>query len=820
MNLDNALNKSINDIKLSSQSNLQNMALCKCPVMNPIEVENKYHYKFDGVVSNLVFDDIQWYKTHNLRVRKFNNSTRPEKTMTIDFYLNLITKNILFPMMLFINGKFQNWGNISIVLDKDCEYVLIENIPDHVWNLNMVLLPYDHVLYLEDCENDIDEVQEIIDNSSFYLKFNSSGIMIPNESDEAPYTIIGIMKGENIEYSETEGIVPDKFGYFNIGKDLVGDTLISPKNIFAFDSNHLFVHNFDKGIHMISPTTFTVDDESYLYDVDKIFAFAWGSANTLNKNPISRFMTNTSEYEMQLYNEKQIVAKYLDVNDEYKDREDNVKKLIYDILSYDQSILNNAYIKKSMIHVREFTVKSFIEKYRKNETSFTCKIPRSDNGYRNTEIILFIDGNLYKSHNNITKDMTYFYINLIDYKDKLNSDLEVLFFDNVQNDIYSTSISNGESVKLTGNIDPEDLMLFYNIYPDSYIPSMEYEINGIQDRTFVKVESDISKNNSDYSISFKDENFYNKTLKYGSKRQFRHQKIINLYDDLQNTFMLNEDFDYVKDQDHFLLFVNQRKLNPDNFIIMLPNTTSPFYQTSIELTTFLEKGDVLDIFYLPQSIETKMIEKDIVSGNDVVTTDNDNLNYNLSKDLEFFFVNGKYIHKKHIFDIQADQVAINNITSFYNVNVIYHIPEFEIVKEVYKTITTSEYTKRFFLDIMNAYNSTAMNESDSKFIELLQEFSCNSNKFTSSNDEKNFTDDHAKLVSALYNVIMGHYVPYGVKYNEDFVFDLDALKYISDSDIKTIGEVNHILTLHTDEGMLKYNLLEELPDKSLERSTD
>lgn len=821
MKYDKALEKTINEIKHSSKTGIMNMEKSHCPIVNPIDFINVYYYKFNGYKVPLVLDNKQCYKTDSFPTRKYNKNTFHKSSSKINYFLALVTSGELFPMMFFVDGKFVPWKKIRVVQDKDCDYILIDDLPVHMWNLNSILLPYDNILYLENCENEKETVREIIDHSSIYFAFDSDCCLIPEGEDTTISYIVGIPSDEEVfssksnitKYTTTEE-TPRSANTFRINN--ISNKLIHRDAMIAYNSNtHQLIDHFEKYVQYLGNGYFIIDEDKVdINSIGGVYTYGWKKDESISY-PIDKRVALNSNTAIDYYLDNGEPIKQFDFNfnnlmiDSEDIRLKNTQDFLLDLLSYDQSILNKAYMRKSMITRQNYSLKEFMIKFGNNTTS--CRVPVYNNSYRNNNIMVFINGELLTHYNDIVIEKSDFLIDVSGYN--TSSEIELWFINNTQNDVYDIIVESADKpVSLPGDYEIENMNILYNYYSDDeFTPTLTYPIDGEKGITYLEMPHTITENTTNYNVVFDNENYYNRYLKLCSKRQFRYQKIIKVLDTEQYRFQLDESFNYVKEADHFMVFVNHRKLNPDNFAVLIPSSKSPFYRTTLELSTYLVNGDVLEVFYLPQSIDTKMVNNELTYDRSLYQltynfgkTDEDirKLNYNLSSELEMFFINGKLIHKNHVYDIQADQVIIENATSYKNINIVYHIPAFDIVNDIYLNHgLEEEYSKSIVRYIVSKYyNPEKFEEYMATHIKALP-------TNNASDIERDFLFDHSDIRAVINNIIMEHFVPNGIKTNEDFVFDVDATKYAR------YGQIGNsdIITLFRDEGLLQYEILSRDP---------
>ena len=176
--------------------------------------------------------------------------------------------------------------------------------------------------------------------------------------------------------------------------------------------------------------------------------------------------------------------------------------------------------------------------------------------------------------------------------------------------------------------------------------------------------------------------YYDRDLTLVSKRQFRYAYRI-CKDDTFN-FTLPDSFRFCNEDGKFLVFVNGRRLDNDNFRVTTIKNTRPFDDITVYVNIPAKKGQKIEVFYVPDGMEEVISEKDLdLSGKIVI--DKSKLNYNLDKDLYLLFINGKKINKTQMHNITSKNLLITtNLNSTKNISIIKHVKDDEVLKDIFK----------------------------------------------------------------------------------------------------------------------------------------
>ena len=146
------------------------------------------------------------------------------------------------------------------------------------------------------------------------------------------------------------------------------------------------------------------------------------------------------------------------------------------------------------------------------------------------------------------------------------------------------------------------------------------------------------------------------------KRQFRYYRFKQK--DGQYKVILPTQFNYCHDPDRYLVFVNGKKIDRTEYTVTIMNKNRPFDRLILYISTILDEGDYIDIFYIPEVlIEKYKTEKIANSGLLMLEDEETNVNYPttypLSKYTSMVFVNGLKVNPLDIKDVSLNSMLIN-----------------------------------------------------------------------------------------------------------------------------------------------------------------
>ena len=433
----------------------------------------------------------------------------------------------------------------------------------------------------------------------------------------------------------------------------------------------------------------------------------------------------------------------------YKDTkpyEENLRQATEYIVGYDVDKIE-AVIKRSVISITK-TGKEIRPLIFYNKTDKVEKLTMNrwySNNTGSNYVMIFKNGEIYSNYNTIKYDRFTFSVNML-RKEVLDDDeFEFIFFLNVNNNVLKNDeyINYGEHIipairysdrynnitsrqRITGFslntniIEPEDLLVLtdkipdnkYNEYISTYTRYQLYHRIYSYDNTYnennkvVKSELKIDeKINGCYRVSKQnsEEYFVEASSKSGSlftpltppcnitvcsTRQFRYyRKTINQVSATYDYISLpNAVFQTCTNPDQFMVFINGRII-PKNHVFSHPIDGTPISHNRIYLDVDLNDGDVVDIFYVPNSLE--YMRANISNSEKIVNSNSqpiDKMNefgyikfYSYqtqgknSKHSTFVFINGKKIPASKIEDVTTNMMKVlDNQTSRTRIEIYNH----------------------------------------------------------------------------------------------------------------------------------------------------
>ena len=172
-----------------------------------------------------------------------------------------------------------------------------------------------------------------------------------------------------------------------------------------------------------------------------------------------------------------------------------------------------------------------------------------------------------------------------------------------------------------------------------------------------------------YTIIFNDDKYYDTKVVAVSNRQFL------VYGDVseggENVCIdLPKDFEYAQNIDHYMVFVNGKKIDNNDLIFNFPKEDNPFPHISIYSTILFGDGDSVCVIYMPYSVKTTY-KADSSNPNGIIKLNN-LLPCGLNTENILLFINGYKVSNKEINIISDDVLQINSkyVNSTKNLSII------------------------------------------------------------------------------------------------------------------------------------------------------
>lgn len=628
-------------------------------------------------------------KVQNLPYNEAKINERSDRYF-ISRLTDLMNKQEIRPVLFFYDNHFIPWSKIRVVHNKDSSFILIDDLTDDSKTLSCITFPF-NISY--------NETGLFKNYPETILLFNENGELDPDGKYVVQTTNARVM---HRSHTATQGFLhhevdaPEEYTYNSFNCIIFKNGLLYPEAKIEFEGYNLL----------------TIDDGAIEANSTLTYQFFYNTYTSINEgNP--NIIPNTEVIKTSIKNDS-ITLKPLTNDLDYSfdpntDYANNVKTALNAVVKHNMALMEQIYKDNSRIIIETYTGSQFTRLVKKGKVTFSTKwkyatqnncrhMPNSPITYDNYNLIevrpmVFINGELLPTMGTMSIDDNKCSI-VIDTESIKSSDtITVLFFKGINNEVikYQTDVEEGNHIPyacsedILNKIEKDNLMIYSPEAPsDAIMPITSVDEN---DRVQYSLPISIIENqdNGKIDITITDEYDYSgqRTLAFVAKNQFRHMGII-IYQEYQFNAMLSPEFNYCTNKDQYMVFINGRKIEQKHFKIISADPRYPFDDVSIYLFIEMEKGDRLDVFYLPFVCAEHTIKPSIpINGN--IYLDKEAFDYSLSKHLYLFFINGKFIDPNRITDIDSSRVCINTPTeTTKNLCILQHIPVNIILQELFK----------------------------------------------------------------------------------------------------------------------------------------
>ena len=832
----------VEELRRHTYSRITNVQKDICPMVKQVYMNYQFEYWYDGYRYNLWEDNTHIYAVNEIPYCYDNELKNTVFTDTLD---NLIAQDKVWPFLLFVNGVVIQWSKITIIHDYDYSYLRIDEItPDYSFNATMVVfpLPSKMVRYGEDRD-----VLVSADRKGLY--FGTDGKLLEN-TDFNEISVRLEMLDKDMYFKRVDLTKLDNhiLEFENLPDGFVPTT----ENILTFNSDGSY--NFDKDLNIITNSyngvygLFDVAEDLgdikwaiLMYNtkkVEKISSHVFTRAEDLDRKSIVNLLSNTPK-DSDIW--KDIINPLIETFDFDHDvcsaYEDNIDRAMKYIVRYDFNMLGDLFVDNTNIISMTYTGFEFKSKASEKGYVHLSRKHCSDN--IEDVVIMFVNHKLYQYMIDITYTTNTINIPIFGI---LNDDhVEILMFTKCNNSVYSIKVdSPDEAVYIHPDLNLEDCYIMSDECPDAVYDVPDSE----EGRKQYIVDLSYTRDGDKYKIVFTKPYYYGKTITLVPKRQFRYYRFKQK--DGQYKVILPTQFNYCHDPDRYLIFVNGKKIDRTEYTISIMNENRPFDKLILYVSTILDDGDYIDIFYIPEIlIEKYKTERIANSGLLMLEDDETYVNYPttypLSKYTSMIFINGLKVNPLDIKDVSLNSMLINvdkyirnedgsiahdgydneivnrhQVDSVDNITILeyavgnkdvaaYLEGLYEQCSEEYDpeqidfSHTASDAWKNLINTLLTKYA-----EEGKDYAGLEKIFG---NIFENNDPAQSYKDNFAPLRSILYDVVIDYYmgrndVPTGDK----FVYDFETDHFDTED-----GSDTRLITLYPeDDKLLDYNFTDNI----------
>lgn len=599
---------------------------------------------------------------------------------------NLIKNGEIRPILIFYDNRFVPWSKISIVKNKDDSWLLLDDITDATKDVKCISFPF-NLEYNETGFNK--ETAALIFNDNGEIDFNGNYVF--NISSKNVIYRVGRV-GKTILRCEID--VPEEYLYSPFNCFIFKDNILYPNAKVSFEGYNILT--VDDGLTKSNSLTYVFFYNKY--------------TSTTEDNPM--MVEDRSIVKNAIYTSDDNInrlGKHLDFtfdpNSEYAT---NVKNALSSVMKHNRSLIEKIYEDNSRIETVKYTAKQFKSLIKNGKVRFSTKRvinddtqcrhnPTSPITYDENHLIevrpmIFVNGLLSDMMRSMTIQNN---ICIFDTDGAFDDDdiIEVLFFKDINNEIIKSHttidennyISYACSEDVLNKITADNLMAFCPVAPSNAVFGMTSIDENDRVQYSLPITTIEDEDNGKINLVIDSEYDYSgdRDITFVAANQF-HQLGLTIYNEYQFNAMLTPEFNYCIDKSHYMVFINGRKIEQEHFKIVSADPRYPFDDVSIYLFFEMQKGDRLDIFYLPFVCEEHIIRSNIPKDGNIYL-DKYLFEYSLSKNLHLFFLNGKKVNQNDIVDIDPSRICINNDTeTVSNLCILQYIPVEEVLAKLFK----------------------------------------------------------------------------------------------------------------------------------------
>lgn len=627
-------------------------------------------------------------------------------------FVEAVDHNIIMPFLLFQDGRYIDWDHLYLVIDWSASYLVIDKPYSNSNNFKTILFPYDIVI------NDAATIYDINDRTLFM--FNEEGYNI-NYSRFRPYLENKVIKDkrkisnmgynsewpqkiENPEKYRPGGKVIDtgkqtdiwlkviskSYSGFPDGSSIEddsihnhpGDTYImvsmkySNELMAHFTGRYtnwyanLYIDGLDKKYRLGKANFVCFDRHGKLCDDDVIEVDHFNEFKMkeigmyfdlfyylFNNKSIDNSLLIRNKTIMDLAEKKDKESALLDIYEPFQMKfsrdisyEDNIENHL-DKLYYHPNIIDD--VNDNHTPIRSVFMKGSDLSADKDGNIYLLRDIINGEEVEDSYIMIFQNGELLSNYHEGKYINNYFVI-----PNKMilpNDKIELVYFTGVDNRRYDIKMPTDgiDLLSLSNDIDKDNIEIYSHDSPRGF----KFNIQN-KPSVYLEVEYTVSSN----KIILNNEYYLGRPITLCSSLQFHH------YSFCANSYgiriRLPNEFDLCNKKMNYVVFINGRKQNDFHFTEM--TDTRPFFEKAIYLHKTYQRGDIIDIFYLPYHQETFEPKIDMY-GN--IATEDENLHFNKTNSL--LFINGKKIPYEEIIHLPMNGLRIlRDYNSTKNIHLI------------------------------------------------------------------------------------------------------------------------------------------------------
>ncbi len=668
----------VEDLRHNATTRIYDIQEAKVPSFGNLELYPRFKYRYDGTEYEIRDMKFQCYMAKNL---PFIHKSNEKMEIFIDSMINCISNRLMYPFILFVQGKFIPWTNIIVIKDYFYSYILVSgyenfNIFDDYCSI------YFHC-YVKYGENSL--LYKYNTNPAFY--FDNTGVLTLDTDG-----LIGRVEVIDKNVIGKDFKVSDERPFFIVETDKIP---INLESIIVFKNNKPFKEGLlrivDKGANVFEYKKLPEDD----YSLNDILIRVYYNKKS-NISYSNTYLDDLVLPEVQndivteILSGGETTYEYLEYIRKVFDF-DHIRTLTYDkninnsikyILEYNSSLFDDTMEIMTTIDTVTYYGRELIKMIR--DDGYLYEFRRNNKVWLDTYVMIFHNNKLLETYNTIEYETNKFKV-FIGKDIKEDDVFEFLFFNFVNNHAVEVKISDDHILNTAPIYDLKDCDLY-----SRNVENPVYDLYSEKDHLQYKVEFEYT-DNGDYNntVTLKDTWFYNRPLSLSSRRQFRY--CWNNITSDRLTITLSPEFKFCHDIKHYMVFVNGLKLDPDQLErLSNPEEDLAFDELCLYTKNILHVGDIVEVFYLPEIFTINAVSSKLEINHEIGEyLDLDfNADYSLAENLldkytVFLYINGLKINPLVTTSLGNGKVRINIKTdTITSINIMEYLEPIDILNDI------------------------------------------------------------------------------------------------------------------------------------------
>lgn len=663
-----------------------------------------------------------------------SNSSYSNKASLYDMF---ISKDLIKPVMIFINGKHIDWNDIELIIG-NYVYLHFKNINEKINKLEIYELNFT-----------IDYTKGKYNGDLPFVSFDINGnLTFENNNDNINYVLKDRKEFEKITIKK---LFINKGFYKNIIND--NTQRIFRSSFIFFDENGRLNDNYDAEdlIRVNNFNSLTVNKFSGI-----VLLIYNHNSNLDFKNNFSDHFANIEYWEDYLIENGLYDNLYDRLNLYFKTKSLIPENYYIDALS---QILSFNYGLFKDIFNRYFNwITKYKFKIKDLKTGNYSLYIHSRHLYEFTaQIMLFINGKfISKTNGNYHRILNNIKFNIEKYNEE--DEITIMYIRKSENRFMELELIEGKDIIIDPSFEVEN--------SEMYTTCVDNQKFGIFNNRNVLYKIPFKYNKTiegHYSIDPYDAKYYNSTIQLHSINQFRHytfkakEHLIKI--------ILPKEFITCNNYYKYQIFINGLRLSQFDYKLIHPDINQPFTMVMLYLLHPVNKDDIVDVVYTPT--ENKEIFIKNIDSN-IIEVDKNKLEFPIDPSLYNFYLNGELLNNDYIKYISNNKIIIDSslIKSKFNLSIVWSIKNDNFMKEIFKSSD----------DLLSMITN---NIPDDELFRLTNINKLNTDEIS----EDDYNKDNVSNKSIIFEIIKDHWVSNGLYKGIPTLYDYEKDEILDNIDI-------------------------------------